>query len=337
MLKFDEHKLIDSVNGALALRPQIESVVDEIQNSGFDGIYFMGIGGTWASCMQVEVYMRGKSAIPVYVENAAEFIVTGNRRFTERSVVIFSSVTGSTAEIVGAVDKAKAIGARVFGFVDKAGSPITEKCDWCISYPANEQLKFFMVANRLMYNNGEFPEYARYNAEMDAYLAKALAEVEKAADPWAQQFAAEKYAFRKAHPDMPHYFVGSGVQWGATYSYGMCYWEEQLWMRTKSISCPEFFHGMFEIVDADTPITLFMGEDEQRPLAERVKNFLPKVCRNYVIIDTKDYPLEGISPEFRGSISHLVMHAVNNRVDVHMEKELCHPMDIRRYYRQFDY
>lgn len=337
MLKFDEHKLIDSVNGALALRPQIESVVDEIQNSGFDGIYFMGIGGTWASCMQVEVYMRGKSAIPVYVENAAEFIVTGNRRFTERSVVIFSSVTGSTAEIVGAVDKAKAIGARVFGFVDKAGSPITEKCDWCISYPANEQLKFFMVANRLMYNNGEFPEYARYNAEMDAYLAKALAEVEKAADPWAQQFAAEKYAFRKAHPDMPHYFVGSGVQWGATYSYGMCYWEEQLWMRTKSVSCPEFFHGMFEIVDADTPITLFMGEDEQRPLAERVKNFLPKVCRNYVIIDTKDYPLEGISPEFRGSISHLVMHAVNNRVDVHMEKELCHPMDIRRYYRQFDY
>ena len=337
MLKFDEHKLIDSVNGALALRPQIESVVDEIQNSGCDGIYFMGIGGTWASCMQVEVYMRGKSAIPVYVENAAEFIVTGNRRFTERSVVIFSSVTGSTAEIVGAVDKAKAIGARVFGFVDKAGSPITEKCDWCISYPANEQLKFFMVANRLMYNNGEFPEYARYNAEMDAYLAKALAEVEKAADPWAQQFAAEKYAFRKAHPDMPHYFVGSGVQWGATYSYGMCYWEEQLWMRTKSVSCPEFFHGMFEIVDADTPITLFMGEDEQRPLAERVKNFLPKVCRNYVIIDTKDYPLEGISPEFRGSISHLVMHAVNNRVDVHMEKELCHPMDIRRYYRQFDY
>ena len=337
MLKFDEQKMLDSVNGALALRPQIENIVDEIQNSGFDGIYFIGIGGTWASCMQVEVYMRGKSAIPVFVENAAEFIVTGNKRFTERSVVIFSSVTGSTAEIVGAIDKAKAIGAKVFGFVDKADSPITEKCDWCISYPANEQLKFFMVANRLMYNNGEFPEYARYNAEMDAYLAKALVDVEKAADPWAQQFAAEKYAFRKAHPDMPHYFVGSGVQWGATYSYGMCYWEEQLWLRTKSISCPEFFHGMFEIVDADTPITLFMGEDEQRPLAERVKNFLPKVCRNYVIIDTKDYPLTGISPEFRGSISHLVMHAVNNRVDVHMEKELCHPMDIRRYYRQFDY
>ena len=94
---------------------------------------------------------------------------------------------------------------------------------------------------------------------------------------------------------------------------------------------------MFEIVDADTPITLFLGEDEQRPLAERVARFLPKVCRNYVLIDTKDYELLGIRPEFRGSISHLVMRAVNARVDIHLEKEFRHPMEIRRYYRQFEY
>lgn len=273
MLKFNEQKQIDSVNGALALRPQIEKIVDEINAQGFDCLYFFGIGGTWASAMQVEVYMRGKSAINVAVENAGEFVVTGNRRFTKNSVVIFSSVTGSTKEIVEAVEKAKAIGARVFGFVDKADSPIVKFCDWCISYPANEQLKFFMVANRFMYINGEFDDYDRYNAEMDAHLARALVEVEKKADPWAQEFAAKKYAYIKAHPEMPHYFVGAGVQWGATYSYGMCYWEEQLWVRTKSVSCAEFFHGMFEIVDAETPVTLFMGEDEQRPLAEAREEF----------------------------------------------------------------
>ena len=114
MLKFDEQKQLNSVNGALALRPQIEQVVDEIQERGFDGIYFIGIGGTWASAMQVEVYMRGKSSIPVFVENAAEFITTGNKRFTEKSIVIFSSVTGSTLEMVKAVEKAHEIGAKVF-------------------------------------------------------------------------------------------------------------------------------------------------------------------------------------------------------------------------------
>jgi len=68
---FNEQGDIDSVNGALALRPQIEKIIDQIWEEGFDNIYFIGIGGTYASAMQVEVYMRGKSSLPVYVENAA--------------------------------------------------------------------------------------------------------------------------------------------------------------------------------------------------------------------------------------------------------------------------
>ena len=67
---FNEQAQIESVNGALALRSQIENVIDQIWEEGFDGIYFIGIGGTYASGMQVEVYMRGRSKLPVYVENA---------------------------------------------------------------------------------------------------------------------------------------------------------------------------------------------------------------------------------------------------------------------------
>ena len=204
MLKFDEQKQINSVNGGLALRGEIEKVVDEIQEKGFDGIYFIGIGGTWASSLQAEVYMRGRSALPVYVENAAEFITTGNKRFTKDSIVIFSSVTGNTEEMVKAVEKAKEIGAKVFGFVDKAEAEIVKLCDWCISYPENEQLKFYMTANRLMYNNGEFPEYDRYNKEMEEHLAEALVNVEKKADAWAADYAKEVYAYVKATSGEPH-------------------------------------------------------------------------------------------------------------------------------------
>lgn len=94
---------------------------------------------------------------------------------------------------------------------------------------------------------------------------------------------------------------------------------------------------MLEVVDRDTPVTVFVGEDSQRPLSKRVVDFLPRICGNYTIIDTADYKLEGISPEFRGMISHLVMHAVNNRIDIHIERINCHPMEIRRYYRRLDY
>ncbi|MBO5254051.1 MAG: SIS domain-containing protein [Clostridia bacterium] len=337
MLKLNVQEKTDNIRGALQLRGKIEEIADEILLKGFDTLYFIGIGGTWASALQVESYIKSQSCLPVAVENAAEYITTGNRRLGDRSVVVFSSVSGSTQEIVAAVEKAKTAGARVFGFIDKTDATLIQRCDFCISYPGNEQLKFFMLANYLMFKNGEFPEYERYNREMEAHLPEALVQVECDADRFASEYAREKYLQHKLNPDKPHYFIGAGTQWGATYSHAMCYWEEQLWLRTKSISAGEFFHGTLEIIDAETPVTLFIGEDAQRPLCERVKNFLPKVCRNYLVIDSKDYALDGISEEFRASVSHLVLRAVNNRIDVHLEKELCHPMDIRRYYRQFDY
>ena len=282
---FNRQKAMDSVRGALALRPQIEKIVDQLWEEGFDGIWYMGIGGTWASALQAEVYLRGKTALPVYAENAAEFLTTGNKRFTSRSVLVYSSVSGNTKEMVELVDKVKSLGARVVAFIDTPGSALTQpgKWDHLVCYPQNEQLKFYMLANYLLYKNGEFPHYDRYNREMEEHLPEDLADIEELTDAWAYQYAKEKAAFVKARPDLPHYFIGSGNQYGATYSYAMCYWEEQLWIRTKSISCQEFFHGMQEIIVADTPVTLFLGEDEQRPLGERVARFLrhPMSIRRY--------------------------------------------------------
>ena len=331
MLKFDEQKQLDSVNGALALRGRIEEIVDAICAEGYKNICWLGIGGTWASALQAEVHMKEKSAIEFFSENAAEYVTTGNKRVGKGTIVILSSVTGSTIEMVEGVKKAQADGAKVFGFIDKAEAELAKMVDYAISYPANEQLKFFMVADRFMKNAGEFEDYDEYYAEMDAHLAQGLVDVEKAADAFGAAYA-EKHC-----NDKLHYFVGAGNQYGSTYSYAMCYWEEQRWIRTKSIHSAEFFHGMLEIIDKDTPVTVFIGEDSQRSLSERVANFLPRICGKYNIIDTKKFELKGISPEYRGYISHLVMHAVTQRIDAHMEKVNCHPMEIRRYYRCLDY
>lgn len=331
MLKFDEEKQIASVQGALALRGRIEEVVDGICKDGFRNICWLGIGGTYASCLQAEVHMKEHSKLEFFVENAAEYLTTGNLRVGEGTIVIISSVTGSTSEMVDGVKKAQAAGAKVLGFIDVETTELARLMDWEIAYPTNEQLKFFMVADRLMYNHGEFPEYDAYYKELDGHLAVDLVEVEKAADQFGLEFA------QRHHDDKLHYFVGAGNQYGSTYSYAMCYWEEQHWIRTKSIHSAEFFHGMLEIVDRDTPVTVFLGEDSQRALSERVAKFLPRICGNYTLIDSKDYDLPGISPQFRGNLSHLVTHAVTQRIDAHMEALNCHPMEIRRYYRRLDY
>ena len=331
MLKFDEQKQLDSVNGALKLRGAVEKIVDGIVEQGYESLFYVGIGGTYASGMQVVNYLSGNSLIPVYLENAAELLTNTNKKFKKGAVMIFSTVTGSTEEIVNVVRLAKERGVRVFGFIDKEDVPLVGMVDDCISYPGNEQLKLFMTAHRFMYRNNEFDEYESFYEEMEQHLAKALIEVEKKADTFGLEFA-------KAHEkDALHYFVGAGILWGATYSYAMCYWEEMHWIRTKSIHAAEFFHGMLEIVEKDTPVTVFVGEDAERPLAERVARFLPRICANYTVIDTKEYDLPGISPKYRGLLSHLVMHAVTQRIDAHLEQVSCHPMEIRRYYRRLDY
>lgn len=331
MLKFDEQKQRDSVNGALALRGTIESIVDGLCEEGYRNICWLGIGGTYASCLQAEVHMKERSAIDFFVENAAEYLLTGNKKVGEGTIVMISSVTGSTSEMVEGVKKAKDAGAKIFGFIDVAETKLAQMVDYLVSYPMNEQLKFFMAADRFMYNAGEFEEYDELYAELDAHLAQALVDVEKSAEELGERIA------RKHMNDSIHYFVGAGNQYGATYSYAMCYWEEQHWIRTKSIHSAEFFHGMFEIIDRDTAVTVFIGEDSQRALSERVARFLPRICGNYNIIDTKDYELKGISPRFRGHLSHLLMRVITSRIDVYMEKLNCHPMEIRRYYRQLDY
>ena len=105
MLKFDEEKQIASVQGALALRGRSEAIVDDICRAGFKNICWLGIGGTYASCLQAEVHMKERSTLEFFVENAAEYLTTGNRRVGEGTVVVISSVTGSTIEMVDAVKK----------------------------------------------------------------------------------------------------------------------------------------------------------------------------------------------------------------------------------------
>ena len=328
MLTFNQEEIRKSIQGALGLRPQIEQMVEEILKRGFDNICFLGIGGTLASAMQVTQHMKEKSHYEMMCESAASYLMTGNRRIHEGTLFVFATVTGSTPEIVQAVKKAK---ATIVGFIDDSTKPIVQLVDYLISYPGNEQLKMFLLADCLMKHEGVFDDYEAYYHEMDHYLADALVDVGKRAESFASDFVA------KHHDDALHYFVGAGNQWGATYSYAMCYWEEMHWRRTKSIHAAEFFHGMLEVVDRDTNVTVFVGEDCERPLAMRVANFLPQICARYTIIDTKDYPLHGISEKYRGSISHLVMRQICHRIDMEMERVNCHPTEIRRYYRQLEY
>ena len=65
MLKFNEEQFVEGVRGALALRSQIEPIVDDICREGYRNILLLGIGGTYASCLQTEVHIKERSDIEI--------------------------------------------------------------------------------------------------------------------------------------------------------------------------------------------------------------------------------------------------------------------------------
>ena len=337
MLKFEHDTFLEYVGKeAVAKREEIEKVVDEISAKGYKNIFLIGSGGTIAMMYPFEYILKSNSTVEVHTEIAAELLVMNNLHLSKDSVCIFASVTGTTKETVAAAEFCKEKGATTIGLVAEPGTPLAEAVDYCISTGQEKHsfdtffLHLQLLTFRFIHNNDEFPQYEQFAKEI-ALLPKGIVHALKAFDSRAEQFAIR-------HKDTGyHMLVGAGNLWGNTYSYAMCILEEMQWIKSKSIHAAEFFHGTLELVEDDTSVILFKGEDETRPLVDRVERFAEKITNELFIIDTKDYPLEGISEEFRKHFAVNLNWALTGRISVYLERERNHPLELRRYYRKMEY
>ena len=337
MFNFNAPRYEKVLADALAMRPEIEHIADEISCDGYTNLFFIGCGGTYAHSLPMKYWLDGASTIEAHSVIAAEFMLSGNKHFTKDSVCIFSSRSGNTKEIVQAAKFCQEAGARTVVYVSNDNTPMCDYATYKVTSFAEddhlcEAIYTFMILllARLLKNRGEFADYDRFVSEYDqlpAYLMKAKESVE----PYCEQAAAviAKHGY--------HMVVGSGMLWGEAYDYAMCILEEMQWLKTKSIHAAEFFHGTLELVEKDTSMILLYGEDETRPLMDRVYNFASQVSEVIHVIDTAKIDLPVSNPEYRKIVSPLVIYAVTERLSCHIEKETGHSLKIRRYYRQMDY
>ncbi|MGI5282320.1 SIS domain-containing protein [Nonomuraea polychroma] len=333
MLGFNEPEFLAQVASAVGLRPQIEEVVDRLVDEGFDSLLLVGAGGTYAQMWPYEHLARRHSTLDVRAAIAAELVVSGDARLGERTVAVFTSVSGTTDDSIRAIEYCKSKGAYTISFTGYPDSPVATKVDQAFvsqpkTWPFDMQMLLFM--GRLLARRGEFDGYDKLAGEL-AGIPEILVEVARQAEPTAAAFA-------EAHKDTGyHFLVGGGNLWGFTYLYSMCILEEMQWLRTTRVHSAEFFHGSLELLEEDTSVIIFQGEDETRPLTDRAEAFARRISKDVTVFDTRDYPLTGISPEFRGLLAPLVLDTVMSRVSKHLERVRDHSLDLRRYYRVMDY
>ncbi|MCI8649930.1 MAG: SIS domain-containing protein [Anaerotruncus sp.] len=337
MFNFDVGRYEKVVNDAIALRKEIEAAVDAICKEGYSNLFFIGCGGTYAHTLPMKYWLDTSSQIEVHPVIAKEFMLMGHKRFSKDSVCIFSSRSGNTKEIVEAAKFCKDAGARTIVYVSNDNTPICEYADYKVcSFAEDDCLceaiytyQIILLA-RFMKNHQEFPKYDQFMSEYEKLTPYLLKGKELYEDRCAKIAA--------GHKDMEYVMVvGSGMLWGEAYDYAMCILEEMQWIKTKSIHAAEFFHGTLELVEKDTSMLLFYGEDETAPLMDRVMTFSKNLTDDISVFDTREVELPFTEPEFRKIVSPLVLYAITERLSCHIAHVRNHPLTTRRYYRQFDY
>jgi fructoselysine-6-P-deglycase FrlB-like protein len=133
------------------------------------------------------------------------------------------------------------------------------------------------------------------------------------------------------------YVLAGGPNFGAAYCLSMCYLQEMQWMHAVSHNAGEFFHGALEMVTAEQPVIVLLGEDETRPMAERARSFVQRYSQKAFAVDTLGFDLPGVSDEHRGAITPLALASIIWRLARHFAAVRNHSLDLRRYMDKVPY
>ena len=336
MFNFNKDRFVKVIKDALSIRFDLEKLIDNLYFRGFENLFLIGVGGTYAHFLPIKYMSETLSTMPVHVVQAAEFILQDNKHFSKNSLCVFCSRSGDTKEIVEAITFCNMAGATTLSFVCNPRTPVCELSKYhFVSFAEDDHLAecfylvMYTVIFRLLKNRGEFVEYDKMFDQINSiapYLVKAKEQSEEISKSLAKHHKNTDY----------HMVVGSGAVWGEAYDYAMCILEEMQWIKTKSIHAGEYFHGTIELTEENTSIILLYGEDATRPLMDRVYNFAIKISKEVTIFDTRTVELP-VDEKFRQYLSPLVIYTMLERFSCHLEKERNHPLSTRRFYRQIQY
>ncbi len=326
-LKPIDADIVDKLTATVAEREAIATVVRDVVERGLRNVYFVGAGGSIICSYPAHYLLQQKASFPAFQLQSDELNTSVPAILGPGSLVVLASYTGTTKETVAAARTAKATGATVIAAA-KDGSPLAEAADH--AFTGKSDLFELVVAFELLAATG---------AELDTdAVDQALAALPVAVRHAVEQAEPELADIADAFKDEPiTYVLGSGPSYGWAYGLAMCFLQEMQWKHAVAFNSGEFFQGAFEMVDDDTAVLLWVGDDASRPMGERAKSFLDQYCKKAQYVDVRDLELPGIPESIRGEVSPIVVGALANRLAQHYESVRGHDLETRRYMFKVEY
>ncbi len=337
MLNFDESRFVGIQSGAVAVGVQLRQTVKDLLDQGAKNLFFLGAGGAGVLMRPAAQLLDRNSSFPVRVVHAAEIVAMPWSSLGEHSIVVVPSLSGTTQEAVEVLEFARSVGATTITLTGYADKPVAQLADHNFTNLAADDtssesfyLQSLLIVLAILEHLGEFPDYDRVVAELQT-LPQSLLEVKRNWEDGAAELA------REIQDIDYHIVTGAGGTWPEAWYYGTCILEEMQWIKTRPIHSSDFFHGTLELLEEDTSLLIFKGEDAARHLVERVESWAPSVSKRVTVLDTAAHDLPGISADVRALVSPVVLATLLERLSAHLEILREHPLTTRRYYRRSEY
>jgi fructoselysine-6-phosphate deglycase len=337
LLNFDEDRFRSIQGGAVALAGPLRDTVVSLLQGGARNLFFLGAGGAGVLMLPAAQLLQRSCGFPVHLLKAAEVMATGWRGLGRDSLVVIPSLSGSTSESIDMLGFSQERGATVIALTGDGDSPVAKAADHNFTNFAQDDtssesfyLQSLWIALALLDHLDGGDRFDAVAHELQS-LPEALIGVKRAFEPRAADIA------ERIKDETYHVITGAGSTWAQAWYYGTCILEEMQWIRTRPIHSADFFHGTLELVEPGVSVMIFKGEDDARPLTERVEAFVPRVTDGSIVIDAAAFELPGISTATRALISPVLLATALERLSAHLEVLRDHPLTTRRYYKRVAY
>ncbi|SMB97079.1 SIS domain-containing protein [Deinococcus hopiensis] len=325
----DHQRIVGGLQGALQTKDQAVAIGQELAPQ-VDRIYLVGCGAPNRVMLTLEYWMaHAHTSFEVKRYFPAEFM-TVTPRLDERTLVVLGSKSGTTPETVQAAEFLKDKPCLTLAVTGTEQAPLARASQRSLLMGETEQAHTGMfivlqaLIGSLLQARDGWPLLEPLLRSLDA-LPGVLVESAELNDRRAEQDA------RTYEHDRILYHLAGGPMFATAYVFGVCMLMEMQWMHSIPIEAAEWFHGPFEILDAQTPVVLLLGEDPSRPLVERALTFCQKYSARLMVYDTLDYPMTGVDPAIRPIVGPFVLQAALNRFAEHLSERHGHHLDTRRY------
>jgi fructoselysine 6-phosphate deglycase len=332
--------LESTINGALAQRASVSSIVAQAASDGIRTLFFVGCGGSLYASSPIGDVMAAKGrSVVTYRMDSNEFVYGPPARLGPDSLVVVGSHTGTTPETIKAIEVARAHGARaVLAITRDRDSPLAAGADHAFTYGSKKtvwepkQIYLAQVGHGVLLASGDETQ-AEHDAALDAYggLAGAILDAIAASDDYFTEMATALVS------EPVIYILAAGPATDVARCLSMCYLQEMQWLHSAAFNAGEFFHGAFEVVTDQNGVILLLGQDHSRPIAERARTFLDKYAKRTWTVDLADLALPGIPQAHRGEVGPLVLGALASRIAQHFEAVTGHDLNTRRYMFKVEY